>query len=638
MKIDFPRFGSGDPKFEDPLGSLAKLQQLHSVVEFQSAFELLARRIPDLTPLMRKSLFISGLKSHIRRAVLVHRPLDVFSAFAYAKIYEEQFIESRSTKTWNPRPNNTTPQPIAATPLTTIPSTPQPRTPLPLPSILIKRLSPAEMLVRREKNLCYNCDERFVPGHHCKGRATLLYLDGTEEEPPDCDVEPPPDPDPQETDALSTTPAHEISFNALFGHHSANSFRMVGKIVGQSVQIFVDGGSTHNFITLRMASHLHLTLHAITPFKVRVGNGDALLCSGSCKAVIVDIQTHHFSIDLYVLELQGANIVLGVQWLSTLGPVETDYSALTMSFVINDWQSPTSDQTPHLPRAIPELEKLLDSFSNVFTGPSSLPQTEPITTPSHSSFSSPVLLVKKKDGTWRFCVDYRALNAITVQDKFLIPTIDELLDELHGAIIFSKLDLRSGYHQIKMHTDDIAKTAFRTHHEHFEFVVMPFGLSNALSTFQATMNTIFLAFLRSMLRAHTLFAKREKCSFVQSEIPYLGNVITGYGVSPDPEKLKAISEWPVPSNVTQVRSFLGISGYYCKFIERYASLAAPLTDLLSQSGFVWTTEASKAFEHLKQLLMTAPILALPNFSESFVVETDASGVGIGRFYCRGNDP
>ncbi|XP_061359192.1 uncharacterized mitochondrial protein AtMg00860-like [Gastrolobium bilobum] len=140
------------------------------------------------------------------------------------------------------------------------------------------------------------------------------------------------------------------------------------------------------------------------------------------------------------------------------------------------------------------------------------------------------------------------------------------------------------------------------------------------------------------LRAHSLFAKKEKCSFGCLEIPYLGHTIKGGGVSPDPDKLKAIVEWPVPSNTSQVRAFLVISGYYRKFIKRYASIASPLTDLLSKNGFSWTTEANNAFRELKNHLITASILALPDFSQPFVVETDASGVGIGAVLLQNEKP
>ena len=283
-----------------------------------------------------------------------------------------------------------------------------------------------------------------------------------------------------------------------------------------------------------------------------------------------------------------------------------------------------------------------------------------IITPSVSPWSSPIVLVRKKNGDLRFCVDYRKLNQITVNDSHPLPLISDLLDSVKDAKYFSLLDLRSGYWQIPVAQEDRAKTAFVTQNGLYEFTRMPFGLKTAPATFQRAMEVILagltfeicLCYLDDVIvfgktltehndrlktvltqfRDNNLRVKLAKCVFASPQVTYLGHCISQQGVSPDPTKLTAVAEIPLPSNIKEVRTFLGLTGYYRRFIANYATVAQPLTKLTSKeycNNFVWTDECTAAFDKLKQLLCSAPILCYPDFDREFMLQTDASDVGQG---------
>ena len=283
--------------------------------------------------------------------------------------------------------------------------------------------------------------------------------------------------------------------------------------------------------------------------------------------------------------------------------------------------------------------------------------------PSSSPYGAPVIFVPKKNGQWRMCIDYRALNKITVKNRYPLPRIEELLDRLHGARYFSKIDLHSGYHQIRVREADIAKTAFVTRYGSFEYLVMPFGLCNAPATFQRIMNTILrdgldkfvLVFLDDILifsrtkeeherhirtilerlRTEKFFGRLKKCDFFKTEVEYLGFDVGAYGIKPSLSKVQAVADWPVPTSVKDVRSFLGLASFYRKFIQFFSEIAAPLTDLTKKgraevwSPDVWGAKEEEAFRRLKTAMLTAPVLQLPDFDREFVVTTDASEVSVG---------
>lgn len=277
---------------------------------------------------------------------------------------------------------------------------------------------------------------------------------------------------------------------------------------------------------------------------------------------------------------------------------------------------------------------------------------------SDSNYSSNALFVSKKDGSIRMCIDYRALNKITVPNRYPLPRIDELMDRLQGAKVFSKIDLKSGFHQIRVAPEDVPKTAFSTRYGQFEFLVMPFGLTNAPATFQHLMNAIFADYVDEfvvvymddiliyspdkeshkkhlrkvleVLKKHKLFAAPNKSVLGKSQIEFVGFVVSDQGLSMDPKKLDSIVHWPAPTNVVQVQSFLGLANFYRRFVKGYATIANPLHALTRKDHqFHWGETEQKAFDTLKQALTSAPLLILPDPKLHYAIHTDASDFALG---------
>lgn len=632
------------------------------------------------------------------------------------------------------------------------PPSPSPTTPnsKPLFSKATRTFSAADLADRRAKGLCMFCDEVFTPGHQLKHRRShLMVMELDEDE--SLDVETSPDSSTPLEDA-SQFDNPQLSLQALNGVSHYQTMRVTGMHDKKMLHILLDSGSTHNFLDLDLAKKLGCKLEAISPLAVSSGGGHKLEAAFVCKGFKWLLQQVVFTADVIVLPLGCSDLILGIQWLKSLGPILWDFDKLQMEFttqgrkfVLRGAKIPsvklinnksfahavqtgaelcfltmhnhvpvmdvptclllnTADSSDCIP---PIIDQLLQDFSDIFTEPTSLPPhrvgfdhkiplkegSEPfnlkpyrysliqktiidklvndmlvqgIIQYSTSPFSSPTVLVRKKDGSWRLCVDFRRLNQLTIKDRFPIPLIEDLLDELAGASIFSKLDLKSEYHQLRMTEGEEHKTAFKTHSGHFEFLVMPFGLTNAPTSFQSLMNHLFKPFLRrfviiffddllvyskslqehkehlasifKLIRVHQLFLNRKKCSFATSRVEYLGHFITKDGVSTDPDKIQAVEEWPHPQNLKQLRGFLGLAGYYRRFVKDFGKIAKPLTDMLKKDSFVWSPESTSAFTLLKQALVTAPLLSLPDFSQKFVVETDASGKGIGAVLMQQHHP
>eukprot|EP00253_Pinus_taeda_P032829 PITA_32829 len=420
-----------------------------------------------------------------------------------------------------------------------------------------------------------------------------------------------------------------------------------GKISNLIITVLIDPGATLSYVSPKVVERCNLqSVKFKNPWLVQLATGAKRRVTTKVNDCSFTIAGQPVTADLNVLPLGSYDILIDVfpEEIPGLPPRRNiDFTIELVPGATPISRAPYRMSVPELTELKMQLQELLDKdYIRLSVSP----------------WGAPVLFVKKKDGTLRMCIDYRQLNKLTIKNKYPLPRIDELFDQVKGATVFSKIDLRSGYHQIRIKEEDIAKTTFRTRYGHYEFVVLPFGLTNAPATFMCLMNNIFhryldrfvlifiddiliysctieehyehLRMVLQTLREHQLYAKFSKCDFFKEEIQYLGHVITKDGIAVDPEKIKAIMEWPVPKYVADVRSFMGLAGYYRRFVEGFSKVAFPITSLQKKGKvFHWTPSCQKSFEQLKHLLTTAPILSIADPNKDYVVCKYASKEGLG---------
>ncbi|WVZ21224.1 hypothetical protein V8G54_008546 [Vigna mungo] len=549
----------GPSPFDCPMAKLFKLQQGGSVSDYYVKFMSLANRSVGLTDEALLNCFLSGLHVEIKRYVLALSPPTLLRAVALAKLFEERYIPAPKTSntTYTTRYSrisavglNSTGQTKSLSQASLPPLLPTPTGPL-LRQSGVKKISPAEMQLRRDKELCYFCDDKFTFNHKCLNRQfLLLQLDVDEGE---------------EFVSCESQPITEIE-----GVESSN-----------------------NFLPPRIAKFLKLPVEPAPFFKVMVGNGNYMIAEGVIRDLKVQAQGNIFHLPVFLLPISGADLILGACWLKTIGPHIADYDALQLKFIWNGLFttllgepliSPECAQLNHIRRMINtksiaevySMQLINDSpqFGNIFDLLDSMdPELVALLNKYHVVFEPPTALPPSRSH-------------------------DHSIPLLEGSLPVKVKPYRYPHSQ-KEEIENLVKGLLED------------GLIRS-TTFQSLMNDIFAGFLRKFVLQHQLYAKFSKCSFGVQKIDYLGHTILGNGVAMDNSKLEVVQKWPQPSNVKHLRAFLGLTSYYRRF-----------------DAFRWTSIASTAFNNLKSAMTLAQVLAMPNFKVPFVLETDASGSGIG---------
>ncbi|XP_077246164.1 uncharacterized protein LOC143886068 [Tasmannia lanceolata] len=432
---------------------------------------------------------------------------------------------------------------------------------------IVKKLTQAEMKERRDRGLCYNCDERYTPGHRCK-RQQIFMLD-LEQDGSDGEelVEPE-----QQISGESEEP--QISVHALSGSTSHQTMRIRGYIKRQPIIILIDSGSTHNFLDPGMAKRPTCEVQKSQPLKVVVADGGKVTSMAECKGLKWVMQGTIFQTDVKLLPLGGCDLVLGIQWLATLGPAVWDFSRLRMEFTLQGRKHTLRGGKERLVKMVgsQRMNHILKkgnmaTMAQLFT-----------TTTSHDD---------------------------TMLDKEMEELLSELSDVFNEPSGLPPPRAKDHRIPLRTSTSPVNVRPYR----------YPYVQKNEIERL-----------MKEMLEAGIVWPSTSPFS---SPIILVRKKDGLWRVSVDPTKISSMTSWPKPKTLKALRGFLGLTGYYGRFVKNYGKISKPLTEMLKKDSFKWSAEAEKAFEDLKTAVTSIPVLALPDFSKPFMVECDASGVGIG---------
>ncbi|GJR72325.1 putative reverse transcriptase domain-containing protein [Tanacetum coccineum] len=444
--------------------------------------------------------------------------------------------------------------------------------------------------------------------------------------------------------AHAATPAENSGYT---GNRTAGTKDQPLEAISNQYRVLFDSGADKSFVSISLASMLNIPPITLdTTYDIEMANGNLLGTNIVIQGATLTLLNQPFEINLMPIKLGSFNVVIGMDWLYKYHvriicdekvvhiPLDgetliirgdriqvmkkkSDDKRLENIPVVREFPEVFPEDLPGLP---PELSNQLQELA------STLP------------WGAPILFVKKKDGSLRMCIDYQELNKLTVKNCYPLPRIDDLFDQLQGSSVYSKIDLRSGYRQLRVRDEDIPKTAFKMRYGHYEFQVMPFGLTNAPTVFMDLMNRVckpcldkfvivfiddiliysrnkeehanHLRIILELLKKEKLYVKFSKCDFWISIVQFLGHLIDSQGLHVDPAKIEAVKNWASPTTPIEIRQFLGLAGYYQRFIKDFSKIAKSLTELTQKNKkYIWGKDQESAFQLLKHKLCKAKTLS-----------------------------